>query len=73
MSDMLEVFPIGAKVTIDGDIPATIVAFEVRGDTDGRVVTYQCVWWDERTRKSEWITEGEIVPVSASPARIAFK
>lgn len=56
----IEMFAIGSKVTIDGDIPATITAVEIRGIAG--LVTYQCCWWDQRTRKSEWVTAAEIQP-----------
>lgn len=60
MNDLIQVYPIGSDVTIDGDIPARIMAFEVRGTV--ALITYQCSWWDERTRKTDWFTEAEIKP-----------
>lgn len=57
---MIEIFAIGSKVTIDGDIPATITAVEIRGAVG--LVTYQCCWWDQRSRKVEWVTAGEVQP-----------
>lgn len=56
----IEVYAIGSDVVIDGDIPAVITAFEVRGKVG--LITYQCAWWEERSRKSEWLTEDEIKP-----------
>jgi hypothetical protein len=53
----IEVYAIGTAVIIDGDIPATIRAFTIYSDT---WVKYCCVWWDERTRKEEWLTADEI-------------
>jgi uncharacterized protein YodC (DUF2158 family) len=60
----MEVIAIGSDVLIDGEIPAKIMAFEVRGEVG--LVTYQCAWWDERSRKSEWLTEGEIKPANGA-------
>ncbi len=57
---MIEIFPIGSEVLVDKEIPAIIVAVEIRGVRG--LVTYQCTWWDERKRCSEWLTEAEIVP-----------
>lgn len=56
---MIEVFPIGTHVTIDGDIPATIRGITIYSE---HWVKYQCVWWDERVRKEEWLAEDEIKP-----------
>ena len=56
----IEVFAIGSKVTVDGDIPATIRAIEIRGEIG--LISYQCVWWDERNRRVEWVTASEIQP-----------
>jgi hypothetical protein len=60
MNGLIQVYPIGSEIVIDGDIPAVITAFEVRGMVG--LITYQCTWWDERNRKSEWLTESEIKP-----------
>lgn len=54
----LEVIEIGSPVMLDGDIPATVTALEVRGVE--HLLTYQVTFWDERNRKSEWVTPQEI-------------
>lgn len=54
----LDVIEIGSAVLLDGDIPATITALEVRGSE--HLLTYQATWWDERNRKCEWVTPEEI-------------
>jgi hypothetical protein len=54
----LVVIEVGSPVMLDGDIPATITALEVRGSE--HLLTYQVVFWDERTRKAEWVTPEEI-------------
>lgn len=54
----MEVYEIGTAVLIDGDIPATITALNIRG-LEHRV-TYEVMWWDERTRKTEWLDPFEI-------------
>ena len=66
----IEIFTIGSKVTIDGDIPAMITAVEIRGAAG--LVTYQCCWWDNRARKSEWVTASEIQPGTERTA-VKFK
>jgi hypothetical protein len=50
----LEVIEIGSSVMLDGEIPATVTGLEVRGAE--HLLTYQVTWWDERSRKSEWVT-----------------
>lgn len=62
MNDLIKIYPIGSAVLIDGDIPATIIAFEVRGTV--ALITYQCCWWGERDRKTEWPTESEVKPTN---------
>lgn len=72
MVTTLEVYEIGSEVIIDGDIPAVITAFEVRGKVG--LITYQCAWWEDRTRKSEWLTENEVKPKDANRKQsISFK
>lgn len=65
--ETIEIWPIGSAVLIDGEIPAKITAIEIRGDV--HLVTYQCAWWDERKRQSEWLTEAEFVPQGARPMK----
>jgi hypothetical protein len=69
MKSEIEVLAIGSSVLVDGDIPARILAFEVRGDG---LVTYQCAWWDERKRQMEWLTEAEIKPRGTERTRISI-
>lgn len=54
----IDIIPIGSKVYLDGEIVATVHAVEVRGQPHS--LTYQCVWWDDRVRKSEWVRPDEI-------------
>lgn len=68
--DAIEVFAIGSRVTIDGDISAVIKAIEIRGEIG--LVTYQCVWWDERNRRVEWVSAAEIQP-STERSQVKFK
>lgn len=58
--DPIEVLQIGQKVTIDGEIPATITAINIRPATGGYRITYEVMWWDERSRKTEWVDPFEI-------------
>lgn len=53
----IEVHAIGTLVIIDGDIPATIRAVTIYSE---HWIKYLCVWWDERTRREEWLTADEI-------------
>ena len=53
----LKCHAIGVSVRIADDIPAVITAVCVRSGTS---VTYECVWWDGRNRKCEWLTTDEI-------------
>jgi uncharacterized protein YodC (DUF2158 family) len=60
------VIEIGSPVNIgtaDDPIHAVIQAVSLRG-VGGSVAQYECVWWDGKTRKSEWIGEDEIVQAS---------
>lgn len=58
----IEALAIGTEVTIDGDIPATVRRIEIRGLGDNKLISYECVWWDERVRKTEWLEFDEIKP-----------
>jgi hypothetical protein len=62
----IEVLAIGTQVVIDGEIPATIRAVTVYSDT---WVKYLCVWWDERSRREEWLLADEIKPHGDSNKR----
>lgn len=52
----VEVFAIGSTVHIRKDIEATIVAITLMASG----VRYQCVWWEGRTRKCEWVEGLEV-------------
>jgi hypothetical protein len=41
---------------MDGEIPAKIRAVTIHSPT---WIKYLCVWWEERTRKEEWLHEDE--------------
>lgn len=58
MSDVMEVYAVGSEVLLDKEIPARIAAINISG-TEHKL-EYQCTWWEERTRKSEWVTPQEI-------------
>jgi len=57
---MIEVYPIGSAVTIDGDISAYIKRVCIENESGD--ITYECVWWDERKRVLEWLPAREITP-----------
>ena len=53
----IEVMQIGSPVTLSDDIPARITSISI--DENCRI-TYQCVWWNGRTRTSEWLEQFEV-------------
>lgn len=65
--DALEVFEIGSAVVLDGDIPATVTALSIRGVE--HYLSYEVTWWDERDRKSDWVTPGEVKAGEACKTR----
>lgn len=70
MESEIEVLRCGSEVVIDGDIKAFILSIDIRRG----VISYQCCWWDERTRKTEWVTEEAVRPIDESKTmRIRFK
>lgn len=66
----IEVYAIGTQVTIDGDIPAVIRGVTIYSPA---WVKYLCVWWDERQRKEEWLTEDEIAVSEKSHQTVTFR
>lgn len=54
----IEVISVGTEVVIDGEIPATIKRVCI--EDEAGCLTYECVWWDERARKSAWFRPHEI-------------
>lgn len=56
----IEVISVGSEVVIDGSIPATVKRVCI--EDEAGCLTYECVWWDERARKSEseWFRPNEI-------------
>lgn len=57
----IEILAVGTEVTIDKDIPAHVRRVEIRG-INHQQISYECVWWDERVRKAEWLERDEIKP-----------
>jgi hypothetical protein len=66
----MEVFEIGSQVVIDGEIPATITGINIRG-IEHRL-QYEVTWWDERTRRSEWVEPFEIKPKDSKARTLSF-
>lgn len=66
---MIEVYEIGTAVTIDKDIPATIRAVTIYSPT---WIKYLCVWWEERTRKEEWLLADEIKTAAEPRQTVKF-
>lgn len=65
----IEVLPIGTSVIIDGDIPAVIRGITIYSE---HWIKYDCVWWDERTRKDEWLTVDEIKVKDSTRSTVRF-
>jgi hypothetical protein len=63
---------IGSEVIINGgaNIRARIRAIEIRGPQ--RLTSYQCVWWDERTLKSEWLYSDELELANTANRKIGL-
>ncbi len=53
----IELIQVGSPVTVGEDIRAAITGIAI--DAECRV-TYQCSWWDGRTRQSEWLEQFEV-------------
>jgi len=66
----VEVLAIGTHVIIDGDIPATVRGIWIRA---ANYIQYDCVWWDERSRKSDWLTIDEIQVKDNITAAVKFR
>lgn len=69
---MIEVFELNSEVLIDGEIPAVITAISIRPAGQGVRVSYEVTWWDERTRKCEWVEPYEIKPKEAKRSSLSF-
>ena len=54
----LDLLKPGTKVMLAGEIEATITAVCLRGKA--LLLTYECAWWDDRTRRSDWVQSGEV-------------
>ena len=69
--ETVEVYAVGCRVLLDGSIPAYITAISIRNDG----VSYECNWWDERTKRTEWMTAQEFTLADVVPrtARIALR
>lgn len=70
--ETINVIPVGTPVLIGypkQEIPATIRQVCISADE----VTYQAVYYDGRTRKSEWVTEAEIkLAPNLAPQPVGF-
>lgn len=71
VNQTIEVLAIGTRVTIDAEIPATIRRIEIRGPQHDQI-SYECVWWDERTRKSEWLSPDELTTKESQHMPVTF-
>lgn len=55
---MIEVYPVGSEVLLDNDISARVTAIVIR---EGGV-SYEVVWWNERSREQEEVQAWEVRP-----------
>lgn len=63
--------PIGTEVLIGDDIPATIVRVALH--TQEHLRTYECEWWSDRRRHSDWFSPWQLkVPPSTRLKSIGF-
>ena len=69
---MIEVYPIGSHVCVvrPEEFLAMVVAVSIRGE--GRV-SYECVWWDGKTRRCEWLETCEVHSRDTTRQRIGFR
>lgn len=72
MTNTIEVIMIGSPVMIaNGTVEATLLAVCLY---DKNRITYQCSWWNGRSRISEWLEQHEVSRVEETAgARIGFK
>ena len=63
----LVVYGNGTKVKINGEIEATLQGVTIYSPV---WVKYLCVWWDEHTRKEEWLHEDEFEVIAKSERKI---
>lgn len=69
-----EVYELGSQCMIDGEIPAIITGVNIRPAESGSVrIMYEVTWWDERSRKVEWLEPFEVRPQDAKHRQITFK
>ncbi len=70
MRDAIEVIKPGTRVMIAG-ITSTVTAVQIG---EAGHVLYLVVWWDGRTRKSEWVESSEVsMFLNDSTTRIGFQ
>jgi len=68
----IEVFELSSHVLIDGEIPAVITGISLRAAENSVRVSYEVTWWDERSRKCEWVEPFEIKPQEAKTKTLSF-
>jgi len=68
----IQVFELGSHVVVDGEIPAVITAVSIRPAQNSVRVSYEVTWWDERSRKCEWVEPFEIKPQEAKTKTLSF-
>lgn len=68
----IQVYELGSECLIDGEIPARITAVSLRPALNSVRVSYEVTWWDERSRKCEWVEPGEVKPKTERSGTLHF-
>jgi len=66
----MKVFPVGTKVFLRDDIPATIKSILIKSED---CVGYECSWFNGRERKLEWFSDYEFSCDNINKSIIGFK
>lgn len=66
----MEVYRIGSKVNLGERLQGLIVSINIK---PSNYVSYQCVWWDGKTRKEGWFDEIEIEGTYEDKIKIGYK
>jgi hypothetical protein len=53
----INIFMPGSEVLVDNRLTATVISSKI---LIGNVIVYECVWWDDNTRHSEWLEAFEV-------------
>jgi hypothetical protein len=57
---VIEVFPVGSQVRVNGDVSARVTAVVIRENS----IAYEIIWWSGEQRKLECVESWEVLPDS---------